>query len=257
LNERLRILKLLEEGKINAEEAARLLEALGSYESKERRSRRWGFMDIFSFLSDIPFIDGFRGANLEETLIASKKDRIELQSTGGNVKVFGEEIDSIKIEKNGFTKIREEGETLRIKSFGGSIKILTPPKTDLELKNIGGNVDIENLTGKIIMKVVGGNIKGKGLSGSFSAFDAGGDIELDYKTVDKIDIKTAGDVILYLDENVAVEMELKAGGEIGCEFQLSKETRKDHYLRGILNEPKGRVRIESGGDITIKRRNGL
>jgi len=37
LNERLRILKLLEDGKINADEAARLLEALSHSEGREKR----------------------------------------------------------------------------------------------------------------------------------------------------------------------------------------------------------------------------
>ncbi|MEO0226568.1 MAG: DUF4097 family beta strand repeat-containing protein [candidate division WOR-3 bacterium] len=252
LNERLRILKLLEEGKINAEEAARLLEALNYGESK-KKSRYWGFFDFFpNFIHE-----SFKDFDYEEKSKFGKKEKIELRGVSGDIELIGTDDEMIKIQKRGLARISEEDGILKIRAVSGTIIIWTPPKIDIELKSVSGNLTMENIEGRVTFHSVAGRVKGKNLSGSLYCKVAGGDIELDYRRIEELNINSGGDVILHLPEETTAEIEITAGGEILCEFELKEEINERQYLKGIINSPKAKVKINAGGDVSlIKRTSG-
>lgn len=257
MNERLRILKLLEEGKINAEETARLLEALAQSETKERRGHFWTHLESIPDMVHSAVASSLKYVHTDEKLEIPKKTKIEFKGISGDIEIIGTDTETIKIEKDGFAKISEEGDKLKIKAISGDIKITAPTKIDLEIKGISGNLDIKKIEGKIDLSSVSGDIIGRELNGSFTGEIVSGDLDLDYENIEHIKIKSkSGDVTLRLSEKTAAEIEVETEeGTINCDFQLKDEIKKTNYLKGILNEPEAKIEIKNGyGDVTLKKR---
>jgi len=249
LNERLRILKLLEEGKINADEAERLLKALNECETGRRRPhhRFWNSMEIIPEIITSTIAGPFKHFTTKEELQFPRKNRIEFRGISGNIIITGKNIDNIQIDKEGFAKIREADDTLEIKAISGDITISAPKNIDIEIKGVSGNLDIEGVNGKIGISSVSGEIDGKELSGSFKGDFVSGDVSLEYKNIEGIDIKSkTGNITLRLDENVEAEIEIETKyGNIDCEFELKEGTRKRNYLKGIIKDPKAKIEIRN------------
>lgn len=258
MNERLSILKLLEQRKINAEEAARLLEALNEGETKKKGPFGfWHSMEVIPEMVSSAIAGSFKHATTKENLQFPKKNKIDFKGISGDIEVIGEDTELISIQKDGFAKIKEEEHTLEIKAISGDVKIKTPKNIDLEIKGVSGNLDIYNLNGKIEIASVSGDITGKELSGSLKGEFVCGDVDLSYKEVDKINIKTkTGDITLRLDKNAAAEVEVETkDGDIDCEFELKNKEEKTNYLRGIINKPSGKIEIKNDyGDVAIKKK---
>lgn len=263
LNERLRILKLLEEGKINADEAARLLEALSHSERKYRKEphRIWAHIETIperiASAFNHSFTSAFDNAWTKSTMQFPKKKKIEFQGISGDLVITGTVKDTIEIQKDGYAKIKENDNKLGIKALSGAIKISAPHNTDFEIKGISGDLRISNLMGTIKITSVSGDITGEELSGTFIGDFVSGDVNLDYQKVEKIKIiSKSGDIILKLDEKVETEIEVKTeDGDITCDFDLKNEEKKDNWLKGIINKPKTTIEIKNEhGDVKIKKR---
>ncbi len=257
LNERMRILKLLEEGKITADDAARLLEALGESEARERRGRFWrSFESIPNFITSI-ITSSMKYVHQEERVNIPAKRKIELNGISGKIEIIGEQREDILVERDGFAKISEDGDRLLIKAVSGDIKITTPKNVDIEFSGVSGDLRIENIKGKIEISSVSGDIEGKGLEGSFIGELVSGDIELEYEDIDELEVRSrSGDILLKLNERIEAEIEAKTDhGSIESELQLKNEVKKDYYLKGILNQPKAKIRIRTNfGDIKIGKK---
>ncbi|MEO0107462.1 MAG: hypothetical protein ABIL46_09055 [candidate division WOR-3 bacterium] len=131
MNERIKILKLLEEGKITAEEAARLLEAIGESESKKRRGFFWqgieSFSDMMSDMMGTIFSASFKNHTTSERIeVPSGKKRLEFKGISGDIEINGKDVDNFIIEKDGIARISEENNTLLIKTISGNLKIDAP-----------------------------------------------------------------------------------------------------------------------------------
>lgn len=256
MNERMKVLKLLEEGKINAEEAAKLLEALNYSTSKEKKGSFWSYFGMGpEFLGTV--FKSFKHFNTEEEVKIPKKKRIEFKGVSGDLEVVGSETETIQIEKEGMAIITEDDDTLKIKAVSGDIKIITPKDINFEFKGISGDLEITEIKGDIDLSSVSGEIKGSGLSGSFKGEVVSGDIDLDFDEVKGISIKSkSGDVTLRLNEGVNARIEIETEeGETRCEFQLKEEIRKENYLKGIIGEPKAEIKIHNEyGDVIIKKK---
>ncbi len=259
LNERLRILKLLEEGKINAEEAARLLEALSQSETKERKRR----YKIWSSIEAIPEViastinSSFKNIISRETLQFSKREKIEFKGVSGEIEITGYDTDTIEIEKEGFAKIMENDNRLEIKAISGNIKMKIPMTTDLAIKGVSGNINISRLNSVIEIASVSGDIKGEELSGTFIGDFVTGDVDLDYKSINKIRVKSkSGYITLRLDETIETHIEVVTeDGSIDCDFDLKDEEKTDTLLKGTLNKPTAQIFIKNDhGDVAIKKR---
>lgn len=260
LNEQMRILKLLEEGKITAEEAARLLEAIKGYESKKRRGFFWQGMDSFSdMMSDMMgaiFSTSFKNHTTSERIEVSGKKKLEFKGISGEIEINGKEINEFIIEKDGIVRITEENNTLLIKTIGGDIKIDGPKNIDIEIKGVSGDLILNNIDGKVKILSVSGDVTGRGLSGSLVGEFVSGDVELEYQRVDGIEIRArSGNVVLKISDKTEAEIEISSmSGDIHCDFPLQNSIKKDNYLKGILNSPKSRIVINNRyGDVSIEK----
>jgi DUF4097 and DUF4098 domain-containing protein YvlB len=259
LSERLRILKLLEDGKINAEEAARLLEA-SSHSEFRGRKRHYKFWSSFEGIPEIitsAITTSFKNTGAKETLQFPIKERIEFKGISGALTITGNEQDMIDIEKDGFAKFKEAGRVLEIKAMSGDVKITAPHTTDFMIKGISGDLKIYHLDGTIEIASVSGDIKGEELSGNLFGDIVSGNVDLDYQNVKKIQINSKTcDITLRLDKKIEAELNLETeNANINCDFELKEEKREHNLLKGIINKPTAKIEIRNAhGDIAIKKR---
>lgn len=259
MNERMKILKLLEEGKINAEEAARLLEAIGESEGRKRRGFFWQGMeslsDMMSDMMGMVFSTAFKSHPTLEKFRTSSKKKIEFKGISGDIEINGLETDEIVVEKDGFAKIIETSDSLIIKAISGNVKINTPAKIDLEIKGLSGDIHLNNLTGRIEMVSVSGDIVGRRLKGVFKGEFVSGDVDLEFEEIEDIEINSRyGDIILHINPTQEAEIEVMTDeGDINCELPLKDLIKKPNYLKGILNTAKAKIYINNRhGDIKLK-----
>ena len=258
MNERLRILKLLEDGKINADEAARLLEALSQPETKGRRRHKIlhsveKIPEIVTLVTDHVFKHTFE----KQEMHYDKKKKIELKGISGTFGIKGSETETVDIDKDGFAKIVETDDTLMIKAIHGDMQLHVPTLIDLTIKNVSGNVDICDVEGAIHLASVSGNICGYNLAGSLKADFVSGNIELDYMSVSNMKITSKyGNITLHLNEDIGAEIEVDTeDGNIVCEFDLMNEEKTETKLRGTLNKSTAKIYIRNEhGNTAIKRR---
>ncbi|MGB9720684.1 MAG: DUF4097 family beta strand repeat-containing protein [bacterium] len=261
MNEKMKILRLLEEGKINAEEAARLLEAINESETKKKRGFFMHGMESFSdMMSDMMgsiMNASFKDHTATEKVEVSGKKKLQFKGISGDLELNGIDTAEFVIRKDGIAKILEEGDALLVKTISGDVTIDVPKKIDIEVKGISGNLTLNNIDGKIEIKSVSGDIDGKGLSGIFEGEFVFGDVELEYERVDGIDIRArSGDVILRIDDSVEAEIELTSvRGSVRCDLALKNATEKPNYLRGILNAPESKIEIKNNhGNVILERK---
>jgi len=261
LNERMRILKLLEDGKINAEEAARLLEALSNSKKEERKKKPfglWSSLEIIPETISAALASSFKYTTSKESLQFPIKKRVEFKGISGDTEIVGQDTEIIEIKKDGFARIKEVGDTLEIKAISGDIKITVPKSTELVLKGVSGDLSIANIKGPITIASVAGDIQGKELSGSFRGEFVSGDIDLDYESL-KEDIKIkskTGDIILRLPDSVSAELEIEISrGDFGCDFELKDRSEKANIIKGIINRPVAKIQLKNEyGDVKIRKR---
>ena len=263
MNEQMRILNLLEHGKINSEEAARLLEALSQPQTRAKKVKA----SIWSALENIPEVIALaisdsckvsgKSSEIEEILEFPAKNKIEFKGISGDLILLGKDSDTIEIEKDGFVKVKEKGDVLEIKALSGDMRITAPHSTYFVVKGVSGDIDISHLTGTIDIQSVSGDITGKELSGKFFGDFVSGDIDLEYEKIEAIEIKSkTSDIILRLDKKTEAELDIETKkGTIDCNFELKNEEKKKNRLKGIINKPKAKILISSEyGDIAIKKR---
>ena len=259
MNEKLRILKLLEEGKISAEEAARLLEALNetSTKKKERPFGFWSSMEGIPGMITSAIAGSFNFAKTNEKLQFPRKKKIEFKGISGDIEIIGTETEMIELQTDGFAKIKEGSEVLEIKAISGDVIIIAPKTIDLEIRGLSGDLDISNISSEIEIASVSGDIEGVELSGNLQGDFVSGDIDLSYKKIGKIKIKSkTGDIVLRLNEDIAAELNIETmHGEIECEFELKNKEVKKGQLKGIINNPGAKIDLENEyGNVAILKR---
>lgn len=263
MNERLKILKLLEEGKIRAEEAERLLQALNEGDSRRRGPHYWSFWKSMETIPEIistavagSFRHGMNAA--EEELKFGLKKKIAIEGISGDIEIIGTEAGEITVEKSGMARIMDMGQTLAIKAINGDLRIKSPSDLDIEFKGVSGDLDLKRINGQIVVSSVSGDIKGQELAGSFKGNFVSGDVELDYKAVDRIEIHAkSGDIEIRLDPDVQARLEIRTKtGDIDCDLDLQGKEETDGLLSGTFNAPIGRIEIQADyGDVSVLKNN--
>ena len=258
MNERLRILKLLEDGKINAEEAARLLEALSESQTRhKKRHRMWAtFEHIPEHIATI--INGSVGDMASpEVLRFKNKHELEIKAISGDLMINGTDQNEILVNKQGFGRIVGKNDKVEIKAISGDLHIHVPRRTKLTIKGVSGAVTISEIENDIILKTVSGNITGKDLRGSFTGNIISGDISLDYAEVNNLDIHSrSGDVTIYLDDQTDARVSIETEeGTISSDLPLRDEQKSEFSLKGTMNNGKGTIYIKCDyGDTFLKKR---
>jgi DUF4097 and DUF4098 domain-containing protein YvlB len=250
MDERMRILKLLEEGKITVEEAVKLLEAIKG-ERGEKESPKNAFKMVGSVVSDtlgmIPHIIesafrtagmGFKAGIVETEYNADEIDKLIVKFAGGDVNLRGVESNKIRIKGGGIGKTLKEERTLITKFAGGDVEIDVP--TNL----------------KLVLSLAGGDIEGRDLPGDIKIRSAGGDAELSLKEVKKVDIELkGGDLEIEVPKESSFTFEIEVEhGDLTLPEGLVFEEKGRNYARGRYGEePEGHLHLYSKyGDVELK-----
>lgn len=255
MEERERILRLLEEGKITAEEAIRLLELLS------KKEKKGFFFDIFEeipeVISEIFIKIGDSLKSHYETLFLSPREKIIIESVGGDIQIFGRDISEVKIERTGFAKISSEKEFLKISSLRGDLKIETNYQTEIKLSTISGKFSLFSIRKGIDFQTVSGKIFGKDISGKIKGKTISGDMELIVDDFSEIELMTkSGEIILELKEGISASLELYGKREnIISDISLKIIEEKENYLKAIINKEGNPIKIINElGKVKIRKR---
>jgi DUF4097 and DUF4098 domain-containing protein YvlB len=205
--ERNRILRMLEEGKITADQAARLIQALGgSGRSEEEEdvirigrhgSHRHFFGPVrpprpprvrvsMSELDRIPDIVAGAVSSAMRSGISDilktdfpGKNNLFLKSVSGDVAVEGWDEDRLHVSASGgITRVREREDKVMIRSISGDCKVRAPRESRLELVSVSGDVSVSGVSGRFGLKGVSGDIELKDFDGEAVVAIVSGDIML-------------------------------------------------------------------------------
>lgn len=259
MNERIRILKLLEEGKINAEEAARLLEALSEGGSRKKfKAKIWNSLEGIPNIIATAIDTSMKFTDTEEILKYPKKKKLEFKGISGDLVINGkDDYDDITIQKDGFVKVKEDNDIMNIKALSGDITITTPPSIDLSLKGISGDLKMDHINGIIAIETVSGDIVGSDLSGSLFGDIVSGDVDFEFTAVKKVQLRSrSGNVTLWLEDTINADLNIHTEkGTISCDFDLKDAQRTKKTLKGTIKKHGAIIDINNkSGDVVLKKR---
>jgi len=284
MEERERILKLLEDGKINAAEATKLLEALGEPFRFTQRGPGPDFgrriaKKIELSLKDLPdMIESsiwFAGSGKEKELEFDPKERLVIKAVSGDVTIKGDDERKIRIKLRDGHKVSETENELALKTMSGDIDVKVNSSQKIEMKaaagdvsasNLnaqltlrcgGGDLELENIAGKLSVAVGGGDVEGKDISAELDIRVGGGDIDLDLSTCPGGRIELGGgDINLTIPEKANVELIVHRPkyGDISSDFDLEPSDEGDE-LKAVLGKPEAKLYVKTKhGDVTIRKR---
>jgi DUF4097 and DUF4098 domain-containing protein YvlB len=285
MEERERILKLLEDGKINADEAAKLLNALG--ETYRWGPRHWPGPDLGERiarkvelrLKDLPdMIERcvpFMGTGEEKELQFNPKDRLVIKAVSGDVTIKGDDERKIRIKLRNGHKVSETENELLLKTMSGDLDITVIKSQNVDIKTAAGDVSASNLDGTLTfrcgsgdanLKQISGDVRvalgsgdldGTQISGEVSVALGSGDANLNFAECKggKVEVGS-GDITLTLPEEANLEITLvkPRKGSILSDFEF--ETPEDvEEFKFTIGKPKAKLYVKTKhGDITIRKR---
>ena len=283
-DERARILKLLEDGKITADQAARLIEAMGS----ERMEPEFGRMPHRPFgtrhlrfrsgmrdLDRIPDVvatavasamkSGFEPGEERSTDFPGKRHLL-VKSVSGDIDVTRGDEGRIGLSySGGMVKVRSSGEQVVVRTMAGDVSATVPADGRLEMevvsgdvsisdagarievKTVSGDVEIAKTAGDAQVKTVSGDVNLDRVSGTFEVQTRSGDVELAAAGPVSGSISTvSGDVTIALgsDADLVLELAIEEDGDIGVDDALPHE---------VLEQRERYMKVKFGaGSRTLK-----
>ncbi|MBM3314571.1 hypothetical protein FJY71_01830 [candidate division WOR-3 bacterium] len=289
--ERARILKMLEEGRITAEQAARLIEALGSRRPDVppvppipplpmgRHWRRHSFRDldhipdlVAKAVSAAVRCEAGGSNGDEESSEFPGKRNLSMKSVSGDVEVCGWAEERVQVGySGGMVKARSRDDVVTVNSVSGDLTARMPADGRLELvtvsgdvsveetrggtavKTVSGNVEVSGVTGRVTVATVSGDVEMGGLSGDIEVSTKSGDVEIGASGTLAGSVNTrSGDVTLLLPSNADVVLDLVS--EEGGDVDVELETQHQ-----MLEAPEGGVRVKLGAGtraISVRTENG-
>lgn len=266
--ERDRILKMLEEGKVTAEQAARLIEALGSSGSERDEDRvirvlksgRGRHRHLFlghpprppripmAELDRIPDIvasavtsamgSGFTAQEEVKTEFPGKRS-LFLKSVSGDVGVQGWDKDRMSLEgSGGMTRVRERDDRVMVRSISGDVEVKVPHEARLELVSVSGDVGVSAVSGKVGVKSVSGDV---------SLRDVKGELDFDIVSGDLTMVRVGGELAV---ESKSGDVEFEPAGDFSGtivsksgDIELRLDAKADVVL-DLLCEEDGDINID-------------
>ena len=280
-NERDRILKLLEDGKITADQATRLIEALGSEQTEPefrgphasfgpRHFRVRGGTRSFDRIPDIvatavasAMKSGFEPGEERSSDFPGKR-HLQVQSVSGDLDVTRGEDGIGLAYSGGMVKVRTSGEQVTVRTMAGDVSATVPADGRLELEVVSGDVSINGAGARIGVKTVSGDVQINRTAGEAQVETVSGDVSLDNVT-GSCEVRTrsgdvqlaasgpvsgsiatvSGDIHIALARNADLVLELATeGGDIEVDPDLPHE---------VLEEREGLMKVKFGaGSRTLK-----
>ncbi|UCG42402.1 MAG: DUF4097 family beta strand repeat protein [candidate division WOR-3 bacterium] len=204
--ERDRILRMLEEGKVTANQAARLIEALGSsrrsdeheiFRMGRRRSQRHFFGRVHpprpprmrvAELDAIPDIvasavssamkSGF-GPHAKAKTDFPNKHSLFIKCVSGDVAIRGWDEDRVMLTEVGnMTRVRERDERVMVRAISGDVEARVPREARVELTSVSGDVGISGFHGRLGLRSVSGDVELEDVSGELKVDVVSGELTM-------------------------------------------------------------------------------
>ncbi len=211
--EKMRILQMLSEGKISAEEAEELLEALeeskegqssDQQEEKSKWTRPWG-QERWAFKKKgpkwtgigkgIPFASEgpFEGPT-ERTIEVPGETELQITTGGGDVKLSSTQKLALKLRAALHQcKINKGERRVEISAGGTDLELEVPPTiSSLRLSVGGGDISVEGLSLSLKARAGGGDFRGVQLKGAIEVHATGGDVKLENIDSPALEVATGG-----------------------------------------------------------------
>jgi DUF4097 and DUF4098 domain-containing protein YvlB len=261
--ERMAILRMVAEGKISADEAETLLQALGSSqpepgprrrsERRQRGKRSWnwpvdvehmveetvGFVDdvVESFEKEFSFFDKEFDSS-PQTVQISAGTTLVVKAQSGNINLIG--TDSADLQISGAVrwqyKVEREKQVVQVKAkhFGANLTVHVPTAVS--------QIIVKSHLGQVIGRGLGNQLKDiqiKTQTGNIA-------LELGTITEGRILLKSqVGQIKLRLPKESTAEVRAATHhmGDIETNLPLTKLERGSGYLKGMLNDGGADIRL--------------
>lgn len=238
MEERIRILRMLEEGKITAEEAVRLLEAIKKKDVEVELEGLGGFITkiIARELRRIPkIVDESLKVSFsfpkEYERIEKGVNLLEVENLSGDVLLKNwDKANEVMIKSDGFSTVKRENEKLSIKQLSCDTEIYVSKGIKVEIQNVSGDVIVEDFEGKI------------------NVTSTSGDVIIERGSVEGSIKASSGDVIIKVSEDASYQIETVVEmGSVESDF-----LEKDGKI--VIGKGENKLKIFAEcGDIVIKK----
>jgi DUF4097 and DUF4098 domain-containing protein YvlB len=289
--ERARILKMLEEGKISASEAEKLLLALKgqprpdaiSSDELRVRMRRLGLREMRRMPEVVGTVikeaveDGLNAAVRTQRFEFESKGRLLVRNVSGDTEVEAWDKSTILFDRDegGLWKANEREGMIMAKVLSGDLRVKVPRRTGLDVNSVSGDILVHGVAGKLDVKSVSGDIELRDLSeaidvnttsgdiktrdidGKCHIMTISGDIDLGFrKDLAGLVESRSGDIEVWVptDANVSLEAEIVLDGEIHNEVGVKSERvdQKPHHLRLAFGKSENHLWVRCrNGDIVV------
>jgi hypothetical protein len=220
-------------------------------------------------------------ATVSETRELAKNGSFELDNTNGRIEVTGWDearvsieatkravseraLDRLKVEITG------EGDSLRVRTrypkgswFGGGGRVdymvRVPRTAKVRVENVNGRVEVAGVLADVDASTTNGSIEVDGAEGAVDASTTNGAVSVALARVDpkgRNSISTTnGAIRLTLPADAAAEIDARTtNGGIGCDFDLSDETKARRRLSGRIGAGGARFELRTtNGAVNIDR----
>lgn len=247
-----RILKLLEEGKINADEAYKLIEALERSEKERKKEEEFGIFDVGKMVQDairttfqvvpVSIRSTFRKRTISEEIDLKSREKLKIKVDAGDVRIKTYEGEKIKIEGEGYYELNEE-----LIRLTGELDISVPELKRLELELSAGDVEASVKADVICFEVKAGDMDAEVESNKLEAHVKMGDLDIRLLSIPheaELECKM-GDLNLHLPDNFEGTIEARVSmGSLGVKREHLREGNL--YIIGDRTKSRITARVKMG-----------
>jgi len=286
-DERARILKLLEDGKITADQAARLIEALKprSFEpgfippvpplpplSRRRHMKELERIpDIVAHAVTSAMKSGIETDD-EGKQVFPGKTTLSVKGVSGDVEVNGSSEDRIVVSySGGMVKVREADDGVEVRSVSGDVEADVPNSCRLDVTTVSGDVTVGQVNAEIQVKTVSGDVQLEDHDGRTEISTTSGDVELNGQAGETRVETRSGDTEIEMAGPLEGSV-LSRSGDItlavcaGADLMIEAEAVEDGEVEldvtaphEVLEQRAGLVRVKFGEgsrSVVLRTRSG-
>jgi DUF4097 and DUF4098 domain-containing protein YvlB len=274
-DERARILKLLEDGKITADQAARLIEALGSRRhgfefelpvppAPPRMHRRLAMKeldripDMVAHAVSKAVQSSFESGDERRVEFTGKRSLV-VRTVSGDIEVAGQAGDATSLQyTGGMANVKEGDDSVDFRSTSSDVDARVPAKSDVEVTTVSGDVDVAEHVGATEVATVSGDVELAGALGELGVETRSGDVEVEAAGPVQGRVATkSGDITLTLraDADVMLEAEADEEGEVDLDIDAAHEVleQRDNYAKVKFGAGSASIVLRTRtGEITVR-----
>ncbi|MEO0108044.1 MAG: DUF4097 family beta strand repeat-containing protein, partial [candidate division WOR-3 bacterium] len=219
--ERARILKLLEDGKITAQDAERLLLAvkgqtsLGPDGIRVKMFRhRHPWPDIAHIVENATrSARRGQGDELRQRFEVTSGSRLKVRNISGDVSIssWPEPRIEVAAEEGGLSRARAVENEVVAKALSGELTVSAPSDIELEVGTVSGNIEVQGQFNRVRLRTVSGDITAQDIRQEIEIASASGDISLQEVQGRCQITSVSGDVVIGVNGDLSGSLESKSG----------------------------------------------